>query len=147
MADLTPLGAIFSYAGTSILSIAGVASIGFPSIASTPVEAYAQTLGARLPVDLLNGVTAPTKDVLSCEVLVRAADTITDPLAAWAAVVAGVRALQSLPESGTLTVSSYPSGGYVSCQARRKRFPIMLKPSNARFYVVALTFTLLSEFV
>ena len=148
MADLTPAGKIRSFGGSPVVGATNVASIGFPSVDRAPVEAYAQTLGQSLPVDLLNGVDAPRKDTLTADVLIRAADTTTDPAQAWAEVVAGYRGLAALPQTGTLLVDGDASGGgTVSCTARRKPLPLKLAPKNARHLVVSLEFVLLTDWV
>lgn len=141
MAELTPGGAIYSFAGTTILGISAVAAIGFPSIARAPVEAYAQTLGSALPVDLLNGVAAPRKDTVTLQLLLRASDSLTDPATAWQFVMAGYRTVQGLPESGILMMYEDASGsGLVSCTARRQPIPLTLTPSNARHIILDVTF-------
>lgn len=146
MADLTPGGAIVSFGGSALADISTVASIGFPSIDSQPVEAYEQLIGSSLPVDLLNGTGAPRKDVFTCNVLIRADDAVTDPATAWADVMAGFRLLRGLPETGALVVNNDASGAdTVSCQARRKPLPMTITPSNSRHLVVGLTFTMLTD--
>lgn len=141
MADLSPLGSIVSFGGTAI----SVASAGFPSIDRQPVEAYENILGNTLPVDLLNGAPSPRKDIFTCDVLVRADDSVTDPVTAWGLVASGYRALAGLPETGSLVVHSDASGSTsVSCTARRKPLPLTITSSNSRHLVVSLSFVLLT---
>lgn len=141
MADLSPGGSIVSFGGTAI----SVAASGFPSIDRQPIEAYEQILGQTYPVDLFNGANAPRKDILTVSVLVRADDSVTNPVTAWAAVMTGYHALAGLPESGTLVMHTDASGGStVSCTARRKPLPLTLTVSNSRHLMCDLTFTLLS---
>lgn len=142
MADVTPMGSIVSFGGTAI----SVASAGFPSIDRQPVDASENLLGFTLPVDLLNSTKAPRKDTLTCDLLIRADDSVTNPITAWGVVRSGYNALAGLPETGTLVVYTDASAGStVSCQARRLPLPLMLTHSNARHYVATLTFKLYTE--
>lgn len=147
MADRTPAGAALSFAGTAIQGGTNVASVGYPNITKVPTEAYMLTLGQTTPVDLLNGQVAPRKVTITVPVLVRAADSITDPVAAYGAVVAGYRALESMPETGTLIIDSGGGLGIASCQARRKPIDLPLTHSNARMLVCLLVFTPTTDWI
>lgn len=147
MADLTPLADIQSFAGTTIGSSQHVTSKGYPNFQPNDLEALVSTLGSLYPVDLYNGTAPPLKEVLTCQLLIRAQDSTTDPAAAWTEVVTGYRALRSLPMTGTLVWASTPGGGTVSCTAKRKQLPAVLAPKNARHMEVTLTFNLLSPWV
>ena len=143
MADLSPLGSIVSFGGTAIVA----ASVGYPSISEERQDAYEYLIGSPLPVDLYNQADQPAKRVLTCMVLIRADDSVTDSAAAWTAVATGYRALRSLPQVGTLVAhKDAGSSATVSCQARLGPIPLDLKPSNARSISVPLSFTLLTQF-
>lgn len=145
MADLTPGAAIQSFGGTAIGSAQHIASVGYPSVAKNEVKAFVSTLGSVNPVNLFNGTKRPRVAVFTCDVLIRASDATTDPAAANAEVVAGLRAIESLPNSGVLVVNSSTGGSSVSCAAERDSIDITMAPKNARHYQLTLRFTLLTE--
>ena len=142
MADHTPAGALLSFAGNTISGLPNVASIGYPDIKEDETDAMVLTAGQTRPVDLLNGLVAPSKQTVTIQVLVRAPDSTTDPGQAWQAVATGIRALKGLPPTGTLIVNLDASGGSgtASCQARLKRPDVSLAPKNARHYAMTLVF-------